>query len=79
MSTVLEIEQAIAQLPAAEMLEIARKVESHVRARLDDQDSGELSPAWLAELDARVRHRQHGETPVRSREEVHNQLRMLLD
>ena len=34
-------------------------------------DDGELSPAWRAELEARVKRRESGETHAHSREEVH--------
>ncbi|MDB6131771.1 MAG: hypothetical protein JWM59_14 [Verrucomicrobiales bacterium] len=77
MSTVPEIEKAIGRLPTREMLEPAQWLDVQLRARLEDDDDGQLSPAWRGELDARVRRRQSGETSVLGREEVHGHIKAL--
>jgi putative addiction module component (TIGR02574 family) len=41
-------------------------------------DNGELSPAWRAELDARVKRRESGETRSHSLEEVHQEIEAIL-
>ena len=78
MSTVLEIEKAIEQLPTRERLELAQWLDGQLRVQLEDDDDGGLTPAWRGELDARVRRRESGETRGCSREEVHGHIKALL-
>ena len=65
--------QNVLSLPLPERSYIAERL----LVSLDDD--GELSPAWRAELDARVQRRQSGETRAHSRQEVREHIQALLD
>ena len=64
--------QSVLSLPLPERSYIAERL----LVSLDDD--GELSPAWRAELDARVQRRESGETQAYSREEVREHIQSLL-
>lgn len=61
-------------------LSLPRSERSYIAERLlvSLDDDGELSPAWRAELDARVQRRENGETRPFDREEVREHIRVLL-
>jgi putative addiction module component (TIGR02574 family) len=65
--------QDVLSLPLPERSYIAERL----LVSLDDD--GELSPAWRAELDARVQRRQSGETRAHSQQEVREHIQALLD
>lgn len=52
--------------------------DSTTSTNVNSMDHGRLSPAWRAELDARVKRRESGETRSHSREEVHQEIEALL-
>lgn len=64
--------QNVLSLPLPERSYIAERL----LVSLDDEQ--ELSPAWRAELDARVLRREKGETRSLSREEVHREIEAIL-
>jgi putative addiction module component (TIGR02574 family) len=64
--------QNVLSLPRPERSYLAEKL----IVSLDEDD--ELSPAWCAELEARVQRRQSGETRSYSREEVSAELEAIL-
>ena len=64
--------QNVLALPLPERSYIAERL----LVSLDNSE--ELSPAWRAELDARVLRREKGETRVHSREEVHMEIEAIL-
>lgn len=69
---ITNILQDVLSLPLPERSYIAERL----IVSLDDD--GELSPAWRAELDARVKRRESGETRSHSREEVHQEIEAIL-
>lgn len=62
----------VLSLPLPERSYIAERL----LVSLDDEQ--ELSPAWRAELDARVLRREKGETRSLSRKEVHEEIEAIL-
>ncbi len=64
--------QNVLSLPLPERSYIAERL----LVSLDDEQ--ELSPAWRAELDARVLRREKGETRSHSRKEVHEEIEAIL-
>lgn len=64
--------QSVLSLPLPERSYIAE------RLLVSLEDDGEISPAWRAELDARVQRRESGETRSYSREEVREHIQSLL-
>jgi putative addiction module component (TIGR02574 family) len=70
---ITDILQSVLSLPLPERSYLAERL----IVSLDDDD-GELTPAELAELDARVQRRQRGETLSHSREEVKAHIQKLL-
>lgn len=64
--------QNVLSLPLPERSYIAERL----LVSLDDDK--ELSPAWRAELDARVLRREKGETRIHTREEVHAEIESIL-
>lgn len=69
---ITNILQDVLSLPLPERSYIAERL----IVSLDDDS--ELSPAWRAELDARVKRRESGETRSHSREEVHQEIKAIL-
>lgn len=65
--------QSVLSLPRPERSYLAERL----IFSLEDDDT-ELSPAWRAELDARVQRRQSGETRSYSREEVSAHLESII-
>lgn len=65
--------QNVLSLPLPERSYIAERL----LVSLDDD--GELSPAWRAEIDARVKRRASGETRAHSRDEVRQHIQGILD
>ena len=64
--------QDVLSLPLPERSYIAERL----IVSLDDD--GDLSPAWRAELDARVKRRESGETRSHSQEEVHQEIEAII-
>ena len=64
--------QNVLSLPHAERSYLAE------RLIVSLEDDRELSPAWRAELDARVKRRQSGETRSYSREEASQQIEAII-
>lgn len=69
---ITNILQDVLSLPLPERSYIAERL----IVSLDDD--GEVSPARRAELDARVKRRENGETRSHSREEVHQEIEAIL-
>ncbi|GEP45240.1 addiction module protein [Brevifollis gellanilyticus] len=65
--------QNVLSLPRPERSYLAEKLIVSL-----DEDDAELSPAWRAELDARVQRRQSGETRSYSQEEVRAEMEAII-
>lgn len=69
---ITDVLQSVLALPLPERSYLAERL----LVSLDDPE--ELSPAWRAELDARVLRREKGETRAHTREEVHAEIEAIL-
>ena len=80
MSTVLEVKQAVKELPPEQYGQFREWLDDYELKlkQLAEENQEPLSEEWLDELDKRVARLDAGETQLHSREDVHNDAKKLL-